>query len=270
MPLDAPDDPAALKWFHSIDLGDGVVTAGNKSVQVLAREVEALNLPDLAGKSVLDIGAWDGYFSFEAERRGAARVVALDHYAWAVDQALQERRTSERVARGESLPSWDQDPELWRPDTLPGRAGFDLARRRLGSHVEPVVGDFMTMELESLGTFDVVLFLGVLYHLRDPVLALRRLAQLTGGMAIIETVCMVVPGWEHHCLWEYFEGAELDGDPSNWWAVNAAGLGAMARTAGFSAVRLKGHPALHDPPNPGYDLHYGRAVMHADAPLRTA
>ncbi len=262
----APDDPGALWWFHSIDLGGGVVTAGQKSPQILAREVEGLDLPDLRGKSVLDIGAWDGYFSFEAERRGAARVVALDHYAWSVDQAFQQRLTAERVARGERVPSWDQDPELWKPETLPGRAGFDLARLRLGSHVETVVGDFMTMDLEALGTFDVVLFLGVLYHLLDPLTALRRVARLTGGLAIIETVCMVVPGWEHHALWEHFEGAELDRDPSNWWAPNAAGLEALARTAGFSTVQLKGHPAPDDPPNPGYDIHYGRAVMHAHVP----
>lgn len=239
------------------------MTAGAKPADLLAREVDALNLPDLSGKTVLDIGAWDGYFSFEAERRGAARVVALDHYAWSVDQALQQRRTSERVARGEPIPSWHEDPELWQPEALPGRAGFDLARRRLASRVEPVVGDFMTMDLDALGTFDVVLFLGVLYHLQDPLAALRRLAQVTGGVAIVETVCMVVPGWEHHALWEIFEGNELDGDPSNWWACNAAGLVAMMRTAGFPTVELRGHPAPDDPPNPGYDLHYGRAFAHA-------
>ncbi|MGH9071170.1 MAG: class I SAM-dependent methyltransferase [Acidimicrobiales bacterium] len=258
-----PADPEELWWFHSIDLGGGVVTAGMKTSEVLAREVEGLSLPDLAGKSVLDIGAWDGFFSFEAERRGAARVVALDHYAWSVDQVLQQRRTRERVERGERVPSWHEDPELWQPEALPGRAAFDLAHSRRGSQVEVVVGDFMTMDLEPLGTFDVVLFLGVLYHLQDPLPALRRVAKLTAGVAIIETVCMVVPGWEHHALWECFEGAELDRDPSNWWAPNATGLEAMARTAGFSAVELKGHPSPQDPPNPGYDLHYGRAVAHA-------
>jgi tRNA (mo5U34)-methyltransferase len=266
----SPEDPETIRWFHSIDLGGGVVTAGIKSLETLTREADALNLPDLTGKTVLDIGAWDGSFSFEAERRGAARVVALDHYAWSVDQALQHRRTIERMERGEPLPTWDQDPELWQPETLPGRAGFDLARHRLGSQVEAVVGDFMTMDLEVLGKFDVVLFLGVLYHLFDPLEALRRLTRVTGGVAIIETVCMVVPGWEHHALWELFEGTELDGDPSNWWATNAAGLEALARTAGFSVAEMKGHPVPNDPPNPGYDLHYGRAVMHAHTSPRMA
>ncbi|MGH9075273.1 MAG: class I SAM-dependent methyltransferase [Acidimicrobiales bacterium] len=244
-------------------MGGGVVTPGLKSADRLALEVDALNLPDLTGRSVLDIGAWDGYFSFEVERRGASRVVALDHYAWSVDQALQRRRTQEREARGERVPPWHDDPELWQPDQLPGRAAFDLARRRLGSRVEPVVGDFMTMDLASLATFDVVLFLGVLYHLQDPFVAMRRLLEVTRGVAILETVCVVVPGREDHQLWELFEGDELDSDPNNWWAANAAGLAGMCRAAGFTTVELKGHPASDDPPNPGYDLHYGRAVLHA-------
>lgn len=257
------DESEALAWFHSIDLGDGVVTAGLKAPGRLALELDALNLPDLAGLSVLDIGAWDGYFSFAAERRGAARVVALDHYAWSVDQVAQRRFTAEREARGVPMSPWHEVPELWRPDDLAGRAGFDLARRRLASQVQPEVGDFMTMELDRLGTFDVVLFLGVLYHLQDPFVALRRLAQVTGRLAIVETVCMVVPGVEHHPLWELFEGDELDNDPGNWWAANAAGLAAMARAAGFSTVEMKGHPAADDPPNAGHDLHYGRAIFHA-------
>src|ERR671931_229568 len=71
---------SALRWYHTIDLGGGVVTAGvDDTPQRLAR----LNLPEsLSGQTVLDIGAWDGFFSFECERRGAARVVAADHYAW--------------------------------------------------------------------------------------------------------------------------------------------------------------------------------------------
>jgi tRNA (mo5U34)-methyltransferase len=70
----------AIRWYHTIDLGDGVVTRGVDDTPLrLAR----IGLPDsLAGLSVLDIGAWDGFFSFEAERRGAARVLATDHYSW--------------------------------------------------------------------------------------------------------------------------------------------------------------------------------------------
>lgn len=70
-------------WYHSIDLGAGVVTPGARSLQSLREQAEVLRLPNLEGKTFLDIGAWDGFFSFEAERRGARQVLALDHYVWA-------------------------------------------------------------------------------------------------------------------------------------------------------------------------------------------
>src|SRR3954452_11537881 len=74
-------------WFHSIDLGGGVVTDGWKTPEMLDEEIERLRLPDLDGKTVLDINTWDGFFAFEAERRGASRVVALDEYMWSMDLA---------------------------------------------------------------------------------------------------------------------------------------------------------------------------------------
>ena len=74
-------------WWHSIDLGQGVVTKGFKTPETLQHELESLRLPDLRDKTVLDIGAWDGFFSFEAEKRGAKRVVAFDHHIWSVDLA---------------------------------------------------------------------------------------------------------------------------------------------------------------------------------------
>jgi len=72
-------------WWHSIDLGDGIVTPGTKTSEWLTAELAQLELGDLRGKSVLDIGAYDGYYSFAAERMGAERVVALDGWVWSVD-----------------------------------------------------------------------------------------------------------------------------------------------------------------------------------------
>jgi tRNA (mo5U34)-methyltransferase len=75
-----PPEVAAIRWFHSIDLGNGVRTPG---VDRTAQKLKRLTLPaSLSGKTVLDVGAWDGFFSFEAERRGAKRVLATDHYCW--------------------------------------------------------------------------------------------------------------------------------------------------------------------------------------------
>ena len=162
-------------WWHSIDLGHGVVTPGPQARRRAARELDAMALPDLTGKSVLDIGGWDGYFAFEAERRGAARVAVVDHYMWSMDapgqQAYWRRCMEDGVA-----PRPYHETEFWHPDTLPGKRGFDLAREALGSAVEPIVADFMTCDLAALGRWDVVLYLGVLYHMEEPLTALRRVA----------------------------------------------------------------------------------------------
>ena len=70
---------AERQWFHTIELAPGLFTPGAEDTP---RKAQLIGLPeDLSGKSVLDIGAYDGYFSFEAERRGAARVLAFDHLA---------------------------------------------------------------------------------------------------------------------------------------------------------------------------------------------
>src|SRR5436190_23950432 len=80
-PVSLVDRVHSIPWYHSIDLGNGIVTPGMSGAPLVDRSA----MPDLRGKSVLDIGAWDGYYSFLAERAGASRVVALDHYAWGVD-----------------------------------------------------------------------------------------------------------------------------------------------------------------------------------------
>src|SRR6185436_11277205 len=85
-------------WYHSIELAPGVVTPGRKPAEEWQQQLQALRLPDLHGKTVLDIGAYDGFFSFAAERLGAARVTALDHYVWFTDMAayLKDWRQSQQ------------------------------------------------------------------------------------------------------------------------------------------------------------------------------
>jgi tRNA (mo5U34)-methyltransferase len=256
--------PQDVVWFHSIDLGDGEITSGTKSASELAAQTNALCLPrSLAGQTALDIGAWDGFFSFELERRGAKRVVALDEYAWSLDLHAQREYHARMRALGQQEQPPEEVPGLMDPVGLPGRAGFDYARGRLGSRVEPVVGDFMTMDLAELGRFDVVLFLGVLYHLKDPFLALRRLRDVTRTVAVIETVTVQLPGWQDDKLWLFLENTELDRDATNWWAPTPAGLTALCRAVGFRQVHVVIEPLLHAPPNDGYTLHYGRTYIHA-------
>jgi tRNA (mo5U34)-methyltransferase len=231
-------------WWHSIELGQGVVTNGFKTAEALKRDLNALHLPELRGRTVLDIGAYDGFFSFEAERRGAERVVALDHYVWALD--LPKTIAYWRECNDRGVPA-DPKNEASRfyPEELPGMLAYNTAHRALGSKVETVVQDFMEADPDQLGTFDIVLFLGVLYHTQNPLEALKRVAALTRDMAVIETEAIALPGNEHRALCEFFEGAELNNDPSNWWAPNEKAVAGMCRAAGFSRVKVVvGSPLL--------------------------
>ncbi|HYM13891.1 MAG TPA: DUF1698 domain-containing protein, partial [Bryobacterales bacterium] len=192
---------AAIRWAHRIDLGSGIVTPG---LWDTPRIVERLRLPaDLSGQTVLDVGCWDGFYSFEAERRGAQRILATDSFTW----------------QGKS---WGT------------RQGFELARRALHSRVEDCEIDVLELAPETVGVFDVVLFLGVLYHMKHPMLALERAASVTGRLLIVETVIdlLYVPG---RAL-AFYPGAELDRDDSNWFGPTPAAVEAMLRSAGFARV----------------------------------
>jgi tRNA (mo5U34)-methyltransferase len=190
-----------IRWFHTIRLRDDLVTPGLEpdTPQKLGR----MGLPaDLSGRSVLDVGTWDGFFAFEAERRGAARIVATDHHAW-------------------NAPGW-------------GDAGFRCAHRAFGSEVEGQDVDVLDHTPERLGTFDVVLFLGVLYHMRHPLLALERMAAMTRELLVLET--HVESLGVRRPLAAFYPGAELDGDDSNWWGPNLSAVEALLRAAGFARV----------------------------------
>lgn len=222
------------QWFHTIDLGDGLVTSGDSAPSPVIAE----SFPDVRGKSVLDIGAWDGKYSFQAEAGGAARVVALDHYVWKLDGVARQAYYDECEAK-DVLP----DPDLVASgflveDGLPGKTGFDMAHEYLGSSVESVVDDFMTMDLAELGRFDVVLYFGVLYHMVSPIHALKRVRQVTGELAVIETAGTYVPGYTDANLIEFYSGDELHADYGNWFAPSEQALFGMCRAAGFRRAEL--------------------------------
>jgi tRNA (mo5U34)-methyltransferase len=247
-------------WWHSIELGHGIATKGVKTRESLQSELESLRLPDLRSKTVLDIGAWDGFFSFEAERRGARRVLALDHYIWALDFPNYRQYCSDCNERG-VVPMPGHRTPHWQPDKLPGKRGYDTAHKALASKVEAVVGDFMTMDVQQLGTFDVVFFLGVLYHMENPLASLRRVASLSNSLAIIETHAIVVPGYEHLELCEFYSSNQLSGDVSNWWGPNLKALEGMCRAAGFLRVEVVRRSSCVDAGHPKGSLY--RRVRHA-------
>jgi len=249
--LDAPtlqQQVDSLLWYHSIDLGNGVVTRGMSDP---SNAVTVEQLTPFAGRSVLDIGAWDGYYSFLAERLGASRVVALDHYSWGVDIPARDQYWAQ-CRRDGSLPDHARDmDDFWHAD-LPGRRGFDLASEALESHVESIVADFTTVELASLGTFDVVLYLGVLYHMKEPLACLERVRAVTREVAVIETAAVRAPSDAGHSLVVFSAGSEHNCDFGNWYLPNINALRALVLAAGFSRCEVaQGPPPARSRWKPG-------------------
>lgn len=141
------------RWWHEIEVAPGIVTPGDDSNRMKLPILDRLGLAlDLSGRRALDIGCSDGFFSFELERRGAD-VVAIDFV----------------------------------PETY---TGFSTARRILGSEVTYRMDNVYNLAPESHGSFDVVLFLGVLYHLRKPLAALDAIRSVMkpGGQLFIGTM----------------------------------------------------------------------------------
>lgn len=224
-----------LPWHHVIELPGGVLTPG---VTDPRDRLPLLGIPeDLSGMTVLDIGAWDGFFSFECERRGAERVVAADWFAW------------RKAMRG-------------------SKESFELARRTLDSRVEDVEIRVEELSAERLGTFDLVLFAGVLYHLRDPLRALEAVASVTGGQLILETHVDLV--LRRRPAAAFYPADELQGDYTNWWGPNPGAVAGMLRAVGLDQVEQI------FPRSRAYELaralrrrsQQGRAVFHARRMLR--
>ena len=136
-----------------------------------------------------------------------------------------------------TLPDQSRDEtDFWRPD-LPGRRGFEFAAAALSSKVTPVVGDFQHIDLDELGEFDVVLYLGVLYHMKEPLTCLERLRTVTTEVAVIETEAVHLNGLDHEALLQFHAGSSLRTDFGNWYVPTIEALHNLCRAAGFSDVR---------------------------------
>jgi tRNA (mo5U34)-methyltransferase len=218
---------ALAPWFHNIDLGGGVETApehflGNYPADKFARFADAVPA-DLTGKTVLDIGCNAGFYSVEMKRRGAVRVVGID----SDDRYLAQGR---------------------------------LAAEALGFGGSVEFRNLSVYDVGALGErFDFVVFMGVLYHLRHPLLALdliREHVVAEGGLMLFQTMQQgsdeIADVAEDHPFFmpgtwvkpAYFDGPgyprmhfiekRYAGDWTNWWAPNRACSAAMLRASGFT------------------------------------
>jgi len=207
---------ALAPWFHNLHLPDGRQTAPGHSLGDFPafkwREIEPHIPADLSGWRVLDIGCNAGYYSFKLAERGAD-VVAMDvdaHYLRQAQWAAQRFGLAGRIH--------------FRQMQI-----YDLIR-------EP-------------GSYDLIWFMGVLYHLRHPLLALDIVRRKAAKLMVFQTMTMpgdgfvtvpedmtldersvfLDPGWPKMAFIE----KKLREDPTNWWAPNRAGVEALLRSSGF-------------------------------------
>lgn len=219
-----------IHWFHQIDLGHGIITPGVSPTPEL---LQRIGMPeDLSGMTVLDVGAWDGFYSFEAERRGARRVLATDSFCWCSADPIERWRIyREVVSHGSSA---------WSQGGWGGRFPFEVARRALKSRVQDRAIDVLELAPERIGQFDMVLFLGVLYHMRHPLLALERVFSVTRQQLILESYVDLLDC--ERPATAFYPGGEVHKDPSNWFGPNPQMIAAMLKEVGFRKVQLHWGP----------------------------
>ena len=198
--------------YHSFRLPDGRSLQGIMSVEAELERLDSFQLPaDLSGKRVLDVGPWDGFFTFEAERRGAS-VTAIDYAD--LDTFRELHRVFNSRAEYLQLDVYDLDPAV-------------------------------------VGTFDIVLFLGVLYHLKHPLLALEKICAVTRDVCLIDSFVVDGEAWQqgfHPPLpyVEFYETDELAGQTDNWSGPTVGAVESLARAAGFAwatVMRVTGRTA---------------------------
>jgi len=217
-----------VQWWHSIDLGEYGVTKGKQQSIMWT-----LHMPDdFTGKSVLDIGTVDGFYAFEAEKRNAKVVLAIDSLAWKNEQY------SAHVLKT-------------------GKDGFNLARELLNSKVIDMELEDFNEEMctEKVGKHDIVLCLGILYHMMDPFRFIRKLSEMTNELLILETHTDANNTYAWFSspipMMAFYPSNELNDDATNWWGPNITCLSAMLNIAGFKKVEIK------------YVSPAGRTVFHA-------
>lgn len=207
-------------WYHTIDLGDGLVTPGWFDTRPTVAKVP---LPaSLAGKRCLDVGTWDGFWAFELEKRGADSVTAIDvrdqdRWDWPPVMRMQPRNSGKEILEAFK----DED------------RGFEIARELLGSKVERRDVSMYELDPDEHGMFDFIFLGSLLLHLRDPVAALAAMRSVCGGEAVIaETIDLWPSLTRPRTPTARIEGIERPW----WWQPNRACLHTMIESAGFEIL----------------------------------
>ncbi len=191
-------------WWHSFEVPGGLDIEGASTVAAQRMRLAQFPIPeDLRGKRVLDVGTWDGWFAMEMERRGA-EVMAIDRF---------------------------ENPHFYEiHDLLKSRVDY----RQLSVY---------DLSPELVGRFDIVLCMGVLYHLKHPLLALERVCSVAKDLVAVESFVLK----NHHAsglnvesqpLMKFFENDEFGGEFDNWVAPTVPCLLSFCLTAGFVRVQL--------------------------------
>ena len=213
-----------LPWYHSIDLGDGVVTPGEYDHRPVVPHVP---LPDrLDGLRCLDVGTHDGFWAFEMERRGAAEVVAID-----VEHPEEIDWPEPRLEITEEL----------RAHVAERKSAFDVAAGALGSSVKRQWCSLYDLTPEEVGSFDLAFLGTLLHHLRDPIGALQSVRRVVDGRLVL--VAVISP-WKT-ALFPFTpltELLEMGSDPF-YELPNIAGLRRQLELGGWEVERW-GRPHL--------------------------
>jgi tRNA (mo5U34)-methyltransferase len=220
----------SMYWGHHIPLGyvDGKVFCTREDLSYTPGDPRFGMPKDLSGKTVLDIGCWNGSFSFEAEKRGAAFVLASDI-------ATDQYTGIEKEMRMLSYEHW-----IKRRGRIPtDQSALLLAKKLLDSKIEFLSSSVYEID-EALvangypAQFDVVLFYGVFYHLTNPLLGLEKLKTVTREMALVES--HIIPG--DGLIMQFSPG--YSGDVTNWWLPTVPCLREMLLKAGFAKTEIVG------------------------------
>jgi 2-polyprenyl-3-methyl-5-hydroxy-6-metoxy-1,4-benzoquinol methylase len=226
-------DVSRYYWYHTIDLGDGLVTPGDHDFRA---DMPQFPFPtDMDGMNVLDVGSATGFFAFEFERRGA-RVTSVELPSladWDMCQEGEAERTVQLIMKHHDVRT-AEEAYYWHLE-----APFQLCHKLLNSGVRRHLSTVYNLSRQTIGEFDLIYVGDILLHLMSPLKALAVLAPLCKGTMIVAQELTdedsPVP------IMRYLGGNKPEGDRRSWWYPNRTCMEHMLKRLGFKDVAVVGH-----------------------------